>query len=132
MKTNTLWNLLGTFVVALIGGLLGASLMSPSAPEAGPIPPTVKSGIVATYGVGGVVTASGAFWQYRPDKDGWVSLDESFALESETTKIAPLPVPMAQVAHIETFGFLVDRDDNCWLYNIEGQKWQNIGKPPLK
>ena len=133
MRINTFWNLLGTFGVALAGGLLGASLLSPQAPEAGPVAISgANNAIVGTYGVGGVLTASGNLWQYRPDKKGWVTLDESFKLEDEATSVQPLPVPTERIAHIETFGFLVDRDNTCWLYDIEAKAWKNIGAPPLK
>lgn len=128
MNSKSLLRGMGIVLVAFLGGVVGSWVVRPAVPEAGP---TVEEGrIPATFGVGGVITAEGAFWQYRPDKDKWIRLDESFALEGEATAIEPLPVPMEAVRHAETFGFLVTRDDTCWLYNIEEQRWEDIGRPP--
>lgn len=120
--------------VAFLGGMAGAWLLQPAAPAAGPLEfggGKVHPGVVGTFGVGGVVTWEGELWQYRPDKKKWVTLDESFALEGQATKVVPLPVPAREIRHMETFGFLVTRSDDCWLYNIDEQRWEEIGKPPF-
>ncbi len=128
LNSKALLRTTGIGVLAFLGGVVGSWVTRPSAPQAGPV--TEEGQIAATFGVGGVLTAEGAFWQYRPDKGKWLRLDESFALEGEATAIEPLPVPLEAVRHAETFGFLVTRDDVCWLYNIEEQRWTQIGKPP--
>ena len=33
---------------------------------------------------------------------------------------------------METFGFLVAEDDQCWLYDIEKHRWESVGHPPMK
>jgi hypothetical protein len=60
-----------------------------------------------------------------------MTLDESFALEGQATKVVPLPVSPENIRRMETFGFLVTKSDDCWLYNIEQQRWEPIGKPPF-
>lgn len=90
-----------------------------------------RGGLVATYGVGGVLTRDGELWQYRPDRSRWLTLDESFGLEGKPTKLVPLPVAAADVKLMETFGFLVTRKDECWLYDLDKNEWSNIGAPPF-
>ncbi len=119
---------------AFLGGMAGSWFLTPEAPQAGLVDFGSRGdtpGVVATFGVGGVMTWEGELWQYRPDKEKWVTLDESFALEGQATKAVPLPVAAEDIRHMETFGFLVDRDDNCWLYNIDEQRWESVGKPPF-
>ena len=86
---------------------------------------------MATFGVGGVVTSKGELWQYRPDRESWITLDESFALEGQATSVVPLPVPTTNIRIMETFGFLVTQDNECWLYDIDNHVWEPIGKPKL-
>jgi len=120
--------------VAFLGGMAGSWFLQPAVPEAGPVDLGARGdnpGVVATFGVGGVMTWEGQLWQYRPDKEKWIPLDESFALEGQATKAVPLPVGVDEIRHMETFGFLVDRNDNCWLYNIDEQRWESLGKPPF-
>ena len=45
-------------------------------------------------------------------------------------EVFPLPLPPANVRIFETFGFLVDSEDRCWLYDIDNKKWVDIGAPP--
>jgi hypothetical protein len=114
--------------LAIFGGMLGSALFQPEAPRASTVNPEQR--LVATFGVGGVVTAEGELWQYRPDKDRWLKLDESFALEGQASQIVPLPLPPAEIRIFETFGFFIDQDDKCWLYDIEEKHWAEIGSPP--
>jgi len=88
-----------------------------------------RSAVVATYGVGGVLKADGGLFQWRPEKKQWVSIDESFRLDGETRKVLPLPVPASDVARMEGFGFIVTRSGSCWLYNLDTNRWENIGRP---
>jgi hypothetical protein len=115
---------------AFLGGFAATAFLQPETPAAGMVDPS-NPGIAGTFGVGGVLTAAGDVWQYRPDKDRWVTLDESFALEGQATGVAPLPVPVSRVRHMETFGFLVT-DEACYLYDLDGRAWKNIGMPPMK
>jgi hypothetical protein len=90
----------------------------------------VTSSIVTTYGVGGVLRTDGNLYQWRPEQKKWVTIDESFRIDGETTRhVLPLPVPASDVARMEGFGFLVTRSGACWLYNLDSNRWENIGRP---
>ena len=116
---------------AFLGGMVGSWAWRPAVPEASPVLPGGSgTAIVGTFGVGGVLTAEGKFWRYRPDKKKWISLDESFALEGQGTNVVPLPLGVGQIRFMETFGFLVAGNDQCWLYNVEQKLWENVGAPP--
>ena len=91
--------------------------------------PGASSSVVATYGVGGVLKADGNLYQWRPERRQWVSLDESFKLDGEKRNVLPLPVAASDVARMEGFGFLVTRSGVCWLYNLDSNRWENIGRP---
>jgi hypothetical protein len=30
---------------------------------------------------------------------------------------------------MEGFGFIVTRSGTCWLYNLDSNRWENIGRP---
>jgi hypothetical protein len=64
-----------------------------------------------------------------PEKKVWVTIDESFRMDGETRKVLPLPVGASEVARMEGFGFIVTRSGNCWLYNLDSNRWENIGRP---
>jgi hypothetical protein len=131
MKLTHVWRGAAFLAVAFLGGMAGSWLLAPGAPDAGPVVETESAGdIAATFGVGGVLTREGKLWQYRPDKKKWVSLDESFALEGQATTTVPLPVPVSEIRFMETFGFLVTLDGDCWLYNFDQNRWDRIGHPP--
>ncbi len=85
--------------------------------------------IVATYGVGGVLKSDGKLYQWRPERKQWVTIDESFRLDGETRKVLPLPVVVTEVVRMEGFGFIVTRGGSCWLYNLDSNTWENIGRP---
>ena len=104
----------------------------PTAQAAQPPVGPDRGGVVATFGVGGVLTRDGDLWQYRPDKSRWLTLDESFASEGTSTKLVPLPVPADQIKSMETFGFIVTYSDECWLYDLDQHVWKNIGAPPFQ
>jgi hypothetical protein len=87
------------------------------------------SAVVATYGVGGVLKSNGSLYQWRPEKKTWVTIDESFRLDGETRKVLPLPVAAVDVARMEGFGFIVTKSGSCWLYNLDTNRWENIGRP---
>ena len=114
-------------VLALSAGLkavpTAVAQTTPSRAAAGSSP------ILATYGVGGVLKADGKLYQWRPEKKQWVTIDESFRLDNENRSILPLPVPASDVARMEGFGFIVTRSGGCWLYNLDTNRWENIGRP---
>jgi hypothetical protein len=89
----------------------------------------VTSSIVATYGVGGVLKSDGVLYQWRPEQKTWANIDESFRLDGETRHVLPIPVPASDVARMEGFGFIVTRSGACWLYNLDTNRWENIGRP---
>jgi hypothetical protein len=91
--------------------------------------PPSGSSVVATYGVGGVLKSNGFLYQWRPEKKVWVTIDESFRMDGENRKVLPLPVGASEVARMEGFGFIVTRSGTCWLYNLDSNRWENIGRP---
>jgi hypothetical protein len=125
-----LWRVAAFMTAAFLGGMAGSWILNPGTPEASVVQLNRDSAIVGTYGVGGVITAEGELWQYRPDKKAWLTLDESFALESQGTNTVPLPVPVESIRFMETFGFLVARNGECWLYDLDLKAWESIGTPP--
>ena len=116
-----------------LAAMAGGYWLAPSPLAARAIPPKGgdRGGLVATFGVGGILTRDGELWQYRPDRDKWITLDESFGLEGQATKVIPLPVPAEEIKFMETFGFLVTWSDECWLYDLDRQEWKKIGAPPF-
>lgn len=87
------------------------------------------SSVVATYGVGGVLKADGNLYQWRPERRQWVSIDESFKIDGEKRNVLPLPVAASDVARMEGFGFIVTRNGTAYLYNLDSNRWENIGRP---
>jgi hypothetical protein len=90
---------------------------------------TAKPSIVATYGVGGVLKSDGKLYQWRPEKKMWVTIDESFRMDGESRMVLPIPVAASEVARMEGFGFIVTKSGACWLYNLDTNRWDNIGRP---
>lgn len=90
---------------------------------------SAASSVMVTYGVGGVLKSDGKLYQWRPERKQWVTIDESFRLDGETRNILPLPVVASEVARMEGFGFIVTRGGACWLYNLDSNRWENIGRP---
>jgi hypothetical protein len=127
------WSGLALGAVLALSGIVGGRLLAPvdSVAQSKARPRADRGGLVASFGVGGVLTRDGELWQYRPDRDRWITLDESFGLEGQATKLIPLPVPAQEVKLMETFGFLVTWSDECWLYDLERNEWKKIGAPPF-
>jgi hypothetical protein len=120
--------------VLTLAAMAGGRWLAPTPSDAkAPVAPkgSDRGGLVASFGVGGVLTRDGELWQYRPDREKWVTLDESFALEGEARKFIPLPVPASDVKMMETFGFIVTWSDECWLYDLDQDAWTKIGAPPF-
>lgn len=112
-------------VAAALALAVGIVAMTRSGSSAAP----VMSSIVTTYGVGGVLKSDGVLYQWRPEQKSWVNIDESFRLDNETRHVMPLPVPASDVAKMQGFGFIVTRSGACWLYNLDTNHWENIGRP---
>jgi hypothetical protein len=91
--------------------------------------PDPKATIVGVFGVGGVIAENGTLWQYHPGEKRWMTIDEAFKLDNRETRILPLPVPAAQIRFMESFGFLVTKDGQVWQYDLDTNRWQNIGTP---
>ena len=91
--------------------------------------PASGSSVVATYGVGGVLKSDGNLYQWRPERRQWVSIDESFRIDGEKRNVLPLPVAASEVARMEGFGFIVTRGGTAYLYNLDSNRWENIGRP---
>ncbi len=90
---------------------------------------SAPSGIVLTYGVGGVLTADGTLWQYRPDQNEWLTIDEAFRGEGRTTSILPLPVPVEKIADMATFGFIITKSGGSYLYDLNANEWKQLPQP---
>jgi hypothetical protein len=87
--------------------------------------------IILACGPGTVLTQDGTIWVYRPDHGEWLTIDRSFAeSEGRKTKVLPLPVPVANIADMASFGFIVTRTGTCWLYDLEKDHWREVGSPP--
>lgn len=91
--------------------------------------PVPAGNILIAWGVGGVLTDDGTLWQYRPESRKWVTVDQSFTLDGERRKVLPLPVAPQDIAQMQGFGFLVTKSGNCWIYNLDENRWEKIGAP---
>lgn len=98
-----------------------STTVAPATPAAGRI--------LLAWGVGGVLTDDGNLWQYRPEKAKWVTIDESFRMDGEQRSILPLPVAARDVRFMQGFGFLVTRNGTAWLYDLDQNRWRNLGSP---
>jgi hypothetical protein len=87
------------------------------------------STIVGVYGVGGVLSESGALWQYLPDEKRWMTIDEAFQRDGRETHVLPLPVPAKSIQFMESWGFLVTTEGKAWLYSQDESRWVDIGTP---
>ncbi len=85
--------------------------------------------IVRLISVGSVLTADGTIWAYRPDKERWMTIDESFRDEGRRTSILPLPVSPDEISEMITFGFILTDEGVCWLYDIEKNRWIRLPDP---
>lgn len=87
------------------------------------------SAISGVFGVGGVITENGGLWQYLPDEKRWMTIDEAFHRDQRETHILPLPVDAKAIRFMESWGFLVTQSGDVWQYDLDTNKWQNIGTP---
>ena len=110
---------------AAIGGALALGFLTGrSAADRRPAPK-----IVGVYGVGGVIGEDGTLWQYMPDQKKWLNIDAAFQLNGNQTKILPLPVGVGNIQFMESWGFLVTKQGDVWHYDLDQNKWENIGLP---
>ncbi len=104
-----------------------ASVLSGTARAAEPGKPPTS--VVRICMQGGVVTSDGQVWVYRPDLDKWMTLDEAFRNEGKTTHVVPLPVGIDEIQDMETFGFILTRKGEIWLYEVEADRWRKLPHP---
>lgn len=116
---------LGAALVAILGIGLGGTPARAQDPE--PL-----GNILLAYAPGGVLTQDGTLWQFHPEKAGWITIDEAFREQGKETHVLPLPVKASDVARMESFGFLVTRSGGCWLFDLERDRWRDIGHPPRR
>ncbi|MBP7669299.1 MAG: hypothetical protein KA123_01810 [Candidatus Eisenbacteria bacterium] len=81
------------------------------------------------FGVGSVLTRDGMLWVYRPDTDAWLTIDEAFQEEGRETHVLPLPVDSQEIVQMQSFGFLVTRSGDIWLYEINTDRWRKLSLP---
>ncbi|MBU1702734.1 MAG: hypothetical protein KJ970_06215 [Candidatus Eisenbacteria bacterium] len=114
---------LAAIMIALVA--LGVFFSIPSDLQAAPD----KNEVVLSFGPGGVLTRSGALWQYRLDTKDWVTIDQAFKDQGQDTHVLPLPVAVDEIRSMESFGFLVTQSGTCYLFDLEEDEWKNIGTP---
>ena len=98
------WRHIGLATVAAVA--MAAAFQSGRASNGAGRPPR----ILGVYGVGGVIGEDGNLWQYMPDRKKWLTIDEAFKSEERDTHVLPLPVPVADIQFMESWGFLVTPD----------------------
>ncbi len=123
------WALPALLILVAGGVLLFASRGARLEPEPAWAQSPPANTVVITYGVGGVLTADGTLWQYRPDLARWMTIDEAFKEEGRATKVLPLPVPVDQIAELETWGFFRTKSGDLWLYEISIDTWKKLSPP---
>ena len=85
--------------------------------------------VVGVFGVGGVIGDDGALWQYLPDEKRWMTIDEAFQRDGRETHILPLPVQAKEIRFMESWGFLVTTDGRIFQYDLDTNRWRDIGRP---
>ena len=114
----------------VVAGLAFALMLLPASGGPARAQTPAPSGVVRLLGVGGVLTADGTIWQYRPDRGRWQTIDESFHDQGKDTHVLPLPVSPGSIREMVTFGFLLTDTGECWLYDLNKDKWQKLPPPP--
>jgi hypothetical protein len=134
MRTRGSWLAAGLLVTLGLGlGLLLSALpgsdFSPAVATAGAQDRMPAGKIVLTFSVGGVLTTDGRLLQYRPDVGRWLPIDEAFRQEGRETHILPLPVPPGEIRQMESFGFIVTKSGESWLYEMATDQWRRLPEP---
>ncbi len=114
-------------VLLCLSGLVGGT---PSVPPAAAQTPDGPGKILFTTGPGGVLTADGMLWVYRPDQETWLSIDQAFKNEGKETKILPLPVPVEKIQDMSTWGFFLTTEGELWIYDLAADTWKALPPPP--
>ncbi len=112
----------------LAAAALAAAVLTFRSGRAGDPP----QGILRVYGVGGVLAADGTLWQYMPDRKKWLTIDAAFKSDGRETHVLPLPVAATEIEFLESWGFLVTRAGQVWHYDLNSNRWENIGAPPAR
>jgi hypothetical protein len=109
---------------------MGVALVAHHAPAlAAPAAADGASPVARIVSQGSVLTTDGQIWVYRPDQDRWLTVDQAFKEEGRQTHIVPLPVPVAQVKDMASFGFLLTQTGEVWFYEISTDKWRKLATP---
>lgn len=88
--------------------------------------------IVFAFGVGQVLTDDGTLWVYRPDTDTWMTMDQAYRMEGKKNiRTMPLPVKVSEIREMVTWGFIVTKTGDLWLYDIDADRWKQLADPPL-
>ena len=111
-------------LVATLAAALGIGFASGRAQES-----KQARKILAVYGVGGVLCDDGVLWQYMPDDGRWATIDAAFKREGRETHILPLPVAAREIRSMESWGFLVTASGDAWHYDLNENRWENVGAP---
>ncbi len=114
---------------AVLAAAVLMAIMALSPSTAGAQQQAPEEEIVRLISVGSVLTADGTIWAYRPDKERWMTIDESFREEGRRTSILPLPVSPDEISEMVTFGFILTDEGVCWLYDIEKNRWIRLPNP---
>jgi len=88
--------------------------------------------VIGLFGVGGIIVQHGddaVLWQYLPDTKKWMTIDEAFKRDERDTHILPLPVKAEKIRSMDSWGFLLTTDGEIWQYDLEQNKWNNVGMP---
>ena len=121
---------LGVGIIVSFYGWGDRSLSIPPAALADS-PPASPDRIVLTFGVGGVLTDDGTLWQYRPDLDTWLTMDDAYRMEGhENIRTMPLPVNVSEIRDMASWGFIVTTSGDLWLYDIDADRWKMLANPP--
>ncbi len=114
---------------AILGALSPSAAKAQGGGAAGTAGAVGGSRVVRLVSVGSVLTADGTIWMYRPDRKQWMTIDESFKAQGKQTHVLPLPVAVSAIQDMATFGCLLTNSGDCWLYNIESDKWEKLPAP---
>lgn len=117
--------------IAAVATLFAAGAIGLESPPTASAQGSPSMGSIAlTFAPGGVLTEDGVLWQFNMEKGVWITIDEAFEEQGQQTHVQPLPVDVGEIARMESFGFIVTHTGNCWLFDIEGDRWREIGAPP--
>jgi len=118
----------------VLGILAALALVGLIATGGGPAragdPEKTPGPVILAFGVGGILASDGTLWQYRPDLDRWLTIDEAFREEGrESTRVLPLPVPVEEIRDMASFGFIVTHSGDLWLYEMSTDRWRKLKSP---